>query len=126
MNRDWFGKNNIPSVARDGVFPKLVKVIRGKVIFPGKKITSQINPQNKCVGNFTQQYQIFLSNLDYFWENIIPNCTQDIVFMKPVLVPLGKVIFLDKIRFIKGLGAYQSHMDSLFVNSKNVYKKFFM
>ena len=38
--RDWFWKNNIPSVARDVIFPKPVKNPRGEVNFPGKKITS--------------------------------------------------------------------------------------
>ena len=34
-NRDWFGKNNIPSNARDVIFPKPVKITGGKAIFPG-------------------------------------------------------------------------------------------
>ena len=51
--RDWFGENNIPSIARDVIFPKPVEVPQGKVIFPDNKITSRVNPQNECVGNFT-------------------------------------------------------------------------
>ena len=58
-NRDWFGENNIPSVARDVIFSKPVEVPRGKVIFPDDKITSQVNPQNECIGNFTPRSQIF-------------------------------------------------------------------
>ena len=58
-NRDWFEENNIPSVARDVIFPKPVEVPCGKVIFSDNKITSQVNPQNKSVGNFTPQSQIF-------------------------------------------------------------------
>ncbi len=46
-NRDWFGGNNIPSVVRDVIFPKPVEIPRGKVIFPGKKITSQVNHRNE-------------------------------------------------------------------------------
>ena len=46
-NWDWFGENNIPSVARDVIFPKPVEIPQGKVIFPGKKIASLVNPQNK-------------------------------------------------------------------------------
>ena len=38
--RDWFWENNIPSVARDVIFPKPVENPRGEVNFPGKKITS--------------------------------------------------------------------------------------
>ena len=53
------GANNIPSIVRDVIFPKPVEVPRGKVIFPDNKITSQVNPQNECVGNFTPQSQIF-------------------------------------------------------------------
>ena len=46
-NWDWFGENNIPSVARDVIFPKPVEIPQGKVIFPGKKITTLVNPQNE-------------------------------------------------------------------------------
>ena len=46
-NLDWFGENNIPCYARDVIFPKPVSIPLGKVIFPGKKITSLVNPQNK-------------------------------------------------------------------------------
>ena len=28
-NRDWFGENNIPSAARDVIFPKPVEIPRG-------------------------------------------------------------------------------------------------
>ena len=58
-NQDWFGENNIPSIARDVIFPKPVKVPRGKVIFPDNKITSQVNPQNECIGNFAPRSQVF-------------------------------------------------------------------
>ena len=51
-NRDWFGGNNIPSNARDVIFPKPVEITRGKVIFPGKKLSSQFNPRFKYIGNF--------------------------------------------------------------------------
>ena len=43
---DWFWKNNIPRYARDVIFPKPVSNPLGKVNFPGKKITSLVNPQN--------------------------------------------------------------------------------
>ena len=46
-NQDWFEENNIPSVARDVIFLKPVEIPRGKVIFPDKKIISQVNPRNK-------------------------------------------------------------------------------
>ena len=46
-NRDWFGENNIPSAAKDVIFPKPAEIPWGKVIFPGKKITSRVNPQNE-------------------------------------------------------------------------------
>ena len=39
-NPDWFVENTIPSVGRDVIFPKPVKVPQGKVIFPDNKITS--------------------------------------------------------------------------------------
>ena len=32
-NRDWFWENNIPSIARDVIFSKPVKVPQGKAIF---------------------------------------------------------------------------------------------
>ena len=83
-------------------FPQPAEVPQGKVIFPDKKITSQVNPQNECVGNFTPQSQIILSNLDWFGDYIIPHCAMDIIFPKPVSVPLCKVIFLNENWFIKG------------------------
>ena len=43
---DWFWKNNIPRYARDVIFPQPVSNPLGKVNFPGKKITSLVNPQN--------------------------------------------------------------------------------
>ena len=57
-NCDWFGENNILSIARDVIFPKPVEIPQGKVIFPGKKITSRVNPQNEYVGCFVS----FLEN----------------------------------------------------------------
>ena len=51
-NLDWFGENNIPRYARDVIFPKPVSVPLGKVIFPDKKITSLVNPQNECVNRY--------------------------------------------------------------------------
>ena len=55
-------ENIILSIARDVIFSKLVEVPWGKVILPDEKITSQANPQNKYVGNFTTQSQIFHYN----------------------------------------------------------------
>ena len=46
-NLNWFGENNIPHCAQDVIFPKPVSIPLGKVIFPGKKITSLVNPQNE-------------------------------------------------------------------------------
>ena len=51
-NLNWFGENNIPRYARDVIFPKPVSVPLGKVIFPDKKITSLVNPQNECVNRY--------------------------------------------------------------------------
>ena len=64
VSREILYCETAPRLARDVIFPKPVEVSRGKVIFPNKKITSQVNLQKECVGNFTPQSQIFLSNLD--------------------------------------------------------------
>ena len=61
------------------------------------KTTYQLILRIDSGGNFfTRENYFTLGNLDWFGENNIPRYARDVIFPKPVSVPLGKLIFPDK------------------------------
>ena len=88
-NPDWCGENIISSTVRMLFSPKLSR-------FDRNIWDSRANFPKHSFWGLTWEVIFYQEKSLYLRENDIPCYALDVFFPKPVLVPLGKVIFLIK------------------------------